>query len=194
MFFIAGLAAVLLPGCMQLDYVGQRYTPTENIAFLGGGDAADGYDRMGRATLTVPEGYNAEEIRQKLIAEAKAAGADAVIVDSAKRQEIGSYETVDNDGGSFQPRGEWSSNTFNADGTQNSTNSWGQTGRDNTKEVKQYQTVVNAYFLRTKVKNAKDRADNAKTAKPATVKTVPAKAIEVPVTEVKPESAPAPTK
>lgn len=185
MLIAAGIAAVVLPGCMQVDYVGQHYTPTENVAFIGGGDTPANFDMMGRATLTAPEGYNSEEIRQKLLAEAKSVGADAVIIESVERQQTGSYETVDNDRGSFQPRGEWASNTFNADGTQNYTNTWGQTGADNTNETKQYQVVVKSYFLREKSKNAKteepikadkkaataikDTAPAASGAKPATV-------------------------
>ncbi|MDD3117659.1 MAG: hypothetical protein PHQ27_00620 [Victivallales bacterium] len=145
---IAVSGMLLLPGCMQVDYIGQHYAPTEKVVYLGQEDIPAGYEIIGRAALNAPDNYTGEEIRDKLLDKAKAVGAEAVVIESARRVESGDYNISESNSGSLAPTGSWTRNSYNMNGSRNATNSWGQTGPVSNTNIKQYDMVVKAYFLR----------------------------------------------
>ncbi len=138
---------------MSVDYIGQRYEPTNEVTIVAG-KIPPQYKMIGKATLTSPGNYTGYEIKQKLIKEAKSVGADSFIIVSSERKESGSYTVPTEDSSGFEATSAAGAGNWNPDGTEQSTDSFGQTGLNDTQTVITYETIVKAYFLRLRKKES----------------------------------------
>ena len=79
----SALALLALAGCSpKIDYVGETYPPTTHVAlFFKAADVARPYKVMGKAIVTASEGSEASKMQETLLTEARARGADAVLVE-----------------------------------------------------------------------------------------------------------------
>lgn len=79
---------ILGAGCHQVDfnYIGKSYPPTDHVdLYFVKADVPPGLSVIGRAIVTAPEGTPGEGVKKGLIKEAKAKGADAILVGPARR-------------------------------------------------------------------------------------------------------------
>ncbi len=92
------LGAAASIGCHYVDinYIGKSYPPTENVKMY--------YDRqdvpktekvIGRAIVTAPEGTKGEKVKEGLLKEARAKGADGVLVGPVKKYLAGTTTNWD---------------------------------------------------------------------------------------------------
>lgn len=146
-FPVALLLMLCVSGCMNVNYVGQRFEPTTNVRVFTG-EANDEYEIIGKATLTAPGSYTSYEIRQRLVAEAEKNGADAVNIVDSRLEQDGSFTVLAADSPGFQPQGRIGANS------QEAVDSFGVVEASPPKEVKTYKNVVRAYFLRLKSKRS----------------------------------------
>jgi hypothetical protein len=75
-------------GCYRVDvnYIGKTYPPTKNVElYFDKNDVPEGYQVIGRAIVTVPEGTPGHGVKKGLVKEAEAKGADALLVGQAKQ-------------------------------------------------------------------------------------------------------------
>ncbi len=114
-------AAVILAGCVNVDYVGQRFEPLEEYAsvrvFKENADfSPEEYKVIGRAAFSAPGDYSSVEIWEKIMETAREYGADGVKVISAQRELTGSVYRQPDIG---RPGNSASGNTsgVNADGS-----------------------------------------------------------------------------
>ncbi len=89
----AGLLLLLLAGCVDVEYVGQRFEPLPETDPVRIYDARsdypiEDYRTIGRAVFTAPEDYGMLELREKVENTAREYGADAVKVVSSGRELI----------------------------------------------------------------------------------------------------------
>jgi hypothetical protein len=146
-FPVALLLILCVSGCMNVNYVGQRFEPTDNVRIFTG-EATDEYEIIGKATLTAPGSYSSHEIRQRLIAVAEKNGADAVNIIDSKLEPDGSFTVLSAESPGFQPQGRIGVNS------QEAVDSFGVVESSPSKEVKTYKNIVRAYFLRLKSKRS----------------------------------------
>ena len=97
--FLIVSAAILLPvltGCVSYDYVGDNFSPTENVrTYFNPRDIPPGMSQIGQITATLPDSIvfipvspqfvrtfliSGEELNEKLRNRAKKAGADAILI------------------------------------------------------------------------------------------------------------------
>ncbi|OGV51747.1 MAG: hypothetical protein A2017_10430 [Lentisphaerae bacterium GWF2_44_16] len=80
-------------GCVGVKYYGKEYPETKYVRlyFDKSFVPKEKYEIMGEAYLTAPEGYTCREIDEKLISKGKRVGADAIMITSVKKVEIGEY-------------------------------------------------------------------------------------------------------
>lgn len=85
-----GLCFILTYGCINVEYSGTDYPPTENVEVLDVKTVPDGYVAIGKATAKASsEQYSKDEIIQKLVKKAKAEGADAIFISSFEKVPAG---------------------------------------------------------------------------------------------------------
>ncbi len=82
---LCAVLAALCSGCVNVDYVGQKFEPLEEFAsvriFKADTDyPADEYKVIGRATFTAPDDYSSVDMWEKVTETAREYGADAVKV------------------------------------------------------------------------------------------------------------------
>ncbi len=99
----SGIAAVVLgaalwAGCVSVDYVGKSYPPTASVdLFMTSDDVRRPYEVIGEARAQVealPFTSPAEQLQQKLLAEARSRGANAVILGSITSRQVASTSTT----------------------------------------------------------------------------------------------------
>jgi len=154
---IAFMAALLASGCMSVDYIGQRFESIDPADVAVYNDHADVPDKlyytMGKVTVTAPDGYSTDEIRQRLRKEAAEVGADAIEITTAERQIMAQYNVAENtDPNDLTAQSKSGYSSWEPDGSRNYTNSFGETENRGPKQVTRYQIVVRAYFLRLAAK------------------------------------------
>lgn len=92
------LGAALWAGCVSVDYVGRSYPPTASVElFMTPDDVKRPYEVIGEARAQVdalPFTNPAEQLQQKLLAEAQSRGANAVILGSITTRQVGSTSTT----------------------------------------------------------------------------------------------------
>ncbi len=90
--WIVGL--VLLAACASVDYVGKSYPPTANVdLYMSADDVQRPYEVMGEARAQVdaiPFAKPGPQLQQKLMEEARARGANGVILGALESHEVGS--------------------------------------------------------------------------------------------------------
>lgn len=98
-YFLMVSAALLIPvlsSCVSYDYVGDKFTPTENVrTYFHPRDIPPGMSQIGQITATLPDSIvfipvspefvrtfliSGEELNEKLRDRAKKAGADAILI------------------------------------------------------------------------------------------------------------------
>lgn len=103
LLFLSAVAALLLgAGCVNIDYVGREFTPTPEsepvVYYLNREEIPPGEFRIiGRATLTAPNGTDGYDIKDELLAKARACGADAVCQVRARKLNVGLYDREETD-------------------------------------------------------------------------------------------------
>ena len=88
------MAVVLLAGCTSVDYVGKTYAPTHDVeVFMSADDVGRAYEVMGEARAqvdTIPFAKPGQQLQDKLVAEARARGADGIILGQLQNRTVGS--------------------------------------------------------------------------------------------------------
>jgi len=88
------MAMVLLSGCASVDYVGKTYAPTHDVeVFMSADDVGRAYEVMGEARAqvdTIPFAKPGQQLQDKLVAEARARGADGIILGQLQNRTVGS--------------------------------------------------------------------------------------------------------
>ncbi|MGH7787747.1 MAG: hypothetical protein ACRERC_12815, partial [Candidatus Binatia bacterium] len=78
------LFALVLSGCVTVDYIGKSFPPTANVElFMSPVDVKQPYEVIGEARAEVgalPFSNPGKELQDKLLEEARARGADAIIL------------------------------------------------------------------------------------------------------------------
>lgn len=94
----AVLCAALWGGCVSVDYVGKSYPPTASVElFMTPDDVKRPYEVIGEARAQVealPFTSPADQLQQKLLAEAQSRGANAVILGSITSRQVSSTSTT----------------------------------------------------------------------------------------------------
>ena len=79
-FMLVALPIVTL-GCATLDYVGESYPRTENVATFYSEDNVDRpYSVMGELTATAEQFVSTHKIQDQIVEKARTKGADAVVI------------------------------------------------------------------------------------------------------------------
>ena len=147
---------VLLSGCMQFDYVGQKLKPLppeDMVAFYNSKEEVPPniYKVLGRAVITAPDGTNTQDVKEELIQKAREYGADAIEVVVFKRIKTGEVMVPQNeqyDG----PVGSWSSTSNRPDGEPIYTDSFVDTVPLKTHVIEKYEIRAKVLFLANKKK------------------------------------------
>ena len=88
------MAMALLAGCTSVDYVGKTHAPTHDVeVFMSADDVGRPYEVMGEARAqvdTIPFAKPGQQLQDKLIAEARARGADGIILGQLQNRTVGS--------------------------------------------------------------------------------------------------------
>ncbi|MBY0276158.1 hypothetical protein K2Z84_12500 [Candidatus Binatia bacterium] len=92
------LLAALAAGCVSVDYVGKSYPPTASVdLYMSPADVKRPYEVIGEARAQVealPFSSPAEQLQEKLLAEARSRGANAVILGSITSRQVASTSTT----------------------------------------------------------------------------------------------------
>jgi hypothetical protein len=93
------LLALSASACVSVDYVGRSYAPTASVqVYMAATDVKRPYETMGEVRAQVdaiPFTNPAQQLQDKLVAEARARGADGIILGRLdQRQVVASQQTV----------------------------------------------------------------------------------------------------
>src|SRR5215831_8347069 len=92
----AALAMALSAGCVSVQYVGTTLPPTDNVdLYMSPDDVHRPYQVIGDARAQVdalPFTDQGGQLQQKLLAEARARGADGIILGQLGSREVGSTQ------------------------------------------------------------------------------------------------------
>jgi len=81
---------------VEVNYIGKTYPPTEHVDMYFDRAEVPGDEQViGRAIVTAPEGTKGEKVEAGLLKEARAKGADAILVGPARRYLAGKDTTWD---------------------------------------------------------------------------------------------------
>lgn len=88
------LAAVLIPACAHVDYVGRTYPPTSHVdLYFDEREVEAPYDVMGQVIARANDLVSAEKLQSKMMDKAKEKGADAVVITGLDRYKTGESTT-----------------------------------------------------------------------------------------------------
>ena len=91
-FLIALLISV---GCTTTDYVGKTYPKTDRVEiFFNIDEIKHEYEVMGQIKAEAPEEIRFEDMEKKLVEDAMARGADAILIGELKTVEVGSVSSA----------------------------------------------------------------------------------------------------
>lgn len=152
--FLSLFALLLLSsGCMRFEYTGREFAPTPDDKvvkyFKNIKDVPAGvYSIIGRAELTADDSVEQEDLKEKLLSEARSRGADAVCLSSVRKQEYGLFES---DGYSMGPNA-LSMNPYNQtpSGEQLELDMDGNVTKLKSERYKGVEIVIRALFLKNK--------------------------------------------
>ena len=160
---------IMLTGCMQFDYVGQKLAPLkpeQMVAFYNSKEEVPTgiYKVLGRAVITAPDGTNTEEVKEELLKKAREYGADAVEVVIFKRIKTGEVNIPVNE--QYEgPVGSWATTSNRPDGTPIYTDTFVDTVPLKTHALEQYEIRAKVLFLADKKKLQKSIATYKKNRK-----------------------------
>lgn len=90
---LAGAIALFATGCTTVDYVGRSYAPTANVeVYFSEADVPRPFEVMGEARATtddLPFGSPGAALQEKLVEEARARGADAILLGGLSNRTVG---------------------------------------------------------------------------------------------------------
>lgn len=91
-------AALFWPGCVSVDYVGKSFPPTASVdLYMTSADVRRPYEVIGEARAQVealPFSSPAQQLQEKLLAEARSRGANGVILGSVTSRQVASTSTT----------------------------------------------------------------------------------------------------
>lgn len=92
------LGAALWAGCVSVDYVGKSFPPTASVdLYMTSADVRRPYEVIGEARAQVealPFSSPAQQLQEKLLAEARTRGANGVILGSVTSRQVASTSTT----------------------------------------------------------------------------------------------------
>lgn len=152
--FAALFILMLLSGCVSVEYVGQRFAPQPDDAFIALFDSpkavpAGAYKVIGRAELTAPDGARWFDLHDRFLAEARAVGADAVELVGYKRVVVGSVP-VYAPGSELAYEENRTRSSFDADGSMLYVDSFGKPVQASDSVRDSYEIHMRARFLMKK--------------------------------------------
>ncbi len=158
------LVVLFLSSCISIDYVGQSLPPLpsdKSVAFYNSTTEvpANSYDVIGRAEVDAPDGTNSEEIKHKLINEARKHGADAIQVVSFERIKTGVYSRpVEREADGTV--GGWMATATHADGSPIYNDSFSRNVPLQTTDVDTFAIKVKVLFLAKREKYQREIEQN----------------------------------
>ena len=94
-FIIIVLACAITISCTSTDYVGKQYPKTDRVEiFFNTDEIKREYEVMGQIKAEAPEAVRFEDMEKKLVEDAMARGADAVLIGELKTVEVGSVSSA----------------------------------------------------------------------------------------------------
>jgi hypothetical protein len=141
---LVGLRALValasLAGCATVDYVGTSYPPTAHVdVFMSESDVPRPYQVIGEARAQVealPLTSPGQRLQEKIVAEAKARGADGVILGGLSSREVASTTQTVGQGTSKRKSGDKRKAT------------WVETSQTNVDEVTELRAKLIRYTAR----------------------------------------------
>jgi hypothetical protein len=81
--------------CTTTDYVGKTYSKTDRVEiFFNTDEIKREYEVMGQIKAEAPEAVRFEDMEKKLVEDAMARGADAILIGELKTVEVGSVSSA----------------------------------------------------------------------------------------------------
>jgi hypothetical protein len=81
--------------CTTTDYVGKTYSKTDQVEiFFNTDEIKRPYEVMGQIKAEAPEAVRFEDMEKKLVEDAMARGADAILIGELKTVEVGSVSSA----------------------------------------------------------------------------------------------------
>jgi len=150
-FILAGMALLLLTGCMSVEYQGKNYPPTSDVKIYENKEKIPfDYTTIGKCRVAGDYNkYSQEDIYAALISRAKAEGADAILIYAYQIVASGSESERSQDYMSV-----WSDSSNEVSGwnklQKDFGGGYGEVGKDNSKETysTSYSRIVRAWFLK----------------------------------------------
>lgn len=97
-FFAILASAALLVGCATTDYVGKTYAPTTQVdVYFDRNDIKREYSVMGSALTEGTDYLTFETMQEQLIEDAKARGADGILIEGMETVKIGETTSTQGD-------------------------------------------------------------------------------------------------
>ena len=85
-FLLLSILFSFLASCTHINYIGKTYNPTENIdVYFSPTETEKEYEIMGHAISAGQIFVSVDDLRQKLLEEARVNGADAIIITAIDR-------------------------------------------------------------------------------------------------------------
>ena len=151
---VVAVMSAMLTGCIDVEYVGQDFPPLPEERAVVFFDAknpppAGEYQSIGRATVTVPSGYDNVLVREKLSDVAREHGASAVQFMSVTKRLVNRYyaDSDESDSPMLAGRDTVGVLSRRTDGSPAEVDSFGQVVEPNRKFSKEYERIVKVLFL-----------------------------------------------
>lgn len=151
---VAAVLLTLLAGCISVDYIGQDFPPLPEdhaIVFFDTKNPppAGEYQSIGRATVTVPRGYDNVQVREKLSDVAREHGASAVQFVSVTERLVNRYyaDNDESDSPMLAGRDTVGALSRRVDGTPTEVDSFGQVVDPNRTFKKEYERIAKVLFM-----------------------------------------------
>ena len=93
--FIFLISCAMVLSCTTTDYVGKKYSKTDRVEiFFNTDEIKQEYEVMGQIKAEAPEAVRFEDMEKKLVEDAMARGADAILIGELKTVEVGSVSSA----------------------------------------------------------------------------------------------------
>ena len=93
--FIFLISCAMVISCTTTDYVGKTYSKTDRVEiFFNTDEIKQEYEVMGQIKAEAPEAVRFEDMEKKLVEDAMARGADAILIGELKTVEVGSVSSA----------------------------------------------------------------------------------------------------
>jgi hypothetical protein len=93
--FIFLISCAMVLSCTTTDYVGKKYSKTDRVEiFFNTDEIKQEYEVMGQIKAEAPEAVRFEDMEKKLVEDAMARDADAILIGELKTVEVGSVSSA----------------------------------------------------------------------------------------------------